>query len=281
MRQIVFRTKSKIGIINYISDIYNLWHADWNGLAMSNLSIIFNCMKRMKIIIALVLLASITTFGQRDSKIPLLGQKAPTFTGKSTQGTINFPDDFGKDWKVILSHPQDFTPVCTSELLELARLQDDFKDLGVEIVVISTDMLSQHEKWVEAMEDISKKVNDPVKIEFPLVDDNSKAIAEKYGMLHDHSNSARSVRGVYIIDPQNNVRFTQFYPVEVGRSMHEIKRAIIALQTAEKNDVVIPSDWSPGDDVLLYHYQKKDLEDPNVNEVDWFLIYKSLTSSIN
>jgi peroxiredoxin (alkyl hydroperoxide reductase subunit C) len=86
---------------------------------------------------------------------------------------------------------------------------------------------------------------------------------------------------VYIIDPQNNVRFTQFYPVEVGRSMHEIKRAIIALQTAEKNDVVIPSDWNPGDDVLLYHYQKEDLEDPNVNEVDWFLIYKSLASSLN
>ena len=126
-------------------------------------------MKRMKITIALILLAAITVFGQRDSKIPLLGQQAPSFTGQSTQGTINFPDDYGNDWKLILSHPQDFTPVCTSELLELASLQDDFKELGVEIVVVSTDMLAQHEKWVEAMENISKKENDPVKIEFDLM----------------------------------------------------------------------------------------------------------------
>jgi peroxiredoxin (alkyl hydroperoxide reductase subunit C) len=191
-------------------------------------------MKRMKIIVLLILLAAITTFAQRDSKIPLL---------------------------------------------ELANMQDEFKELDVDIIVVSTDKLSQHLTWVEAMENLELEDRDQVKIPFPLVDDYSKTIAEKYGMLHDHTNTTRYVRGVYIIDPENNVRFTQFYPMEVGRSIHEIKRVIIALQTAQENDVVIPSDFNPGDDVLLYHYKTKDLENPNVNQVDWFLTYKKIKSN--
>jgi peroxiredoxin (alkyl hydroperoxide reductase subunit C) len=235
-------------------------------------------MKKFKITAVLVLLATVT-MAQRESKIPLLGQQAPAFTGESTHGTINFPDDFGKDWKIIFSHPQDFTPVCTSELLELASMQDDFKNLGVEIVVVSTDMLYIHHAWVEAMENIKLDGREQVKIDFPLVEDHNKAIAEQYGMLQDHTNSTRYVRGVYIVDPANTVRFIQFYPVEIGRNMDEIKRAIIALQTAEENDVVIPANWKPGDDVLLYHYQQQDLKDPSVKEVDWFLIYKKLAST--
>ena len=233
-------------------------------------------MKKVKITVVLILLAAITTFAQRDSKIPLLGEKAPAFTGKSTQGQINFPDDYGKSWKLILSHPRDFTPVCSSELLELARMQDEFKDLGVDIIVVSTDSLHLHYSWIEALENIELKGQDPVTIQFPLVDDYSRTIAEKYGMLHDYTNTTISVRGVYVIDPENNVRFVQFYPMQVGRSMHEIKRAIIALQTAQENDVVIPADWNPGDYVLLYHYQQKDLENPKVHQVEWFLTYKKI-----
>lgn len=235
-------------------------------------------MKKIKITIVLVLL-SIVALAQQESKIPFLGEQAPAFTGVSTKGTIHFPDDYGTDWKLILSHPRDFTPVCTSELLTLASMQDDFRELGVDIIVVSTDELYMHRAWVEAMEKIKLKDGNPVKIQFPLIEDTSRVIAAKYGMLEYHPYSTRYVRGVYIIDPENTVRSIQFYPMEIGRNMQEIKRAIIALQTADKNDVVIPSDWNPGDDVLLYHYQKKDLERPDVHQVDWFLTYKKMKSN--
>ena len=208
----------------------------------------------------LVLLATVA-MAQPESRIPLLGEQAPAFTGVSTKGTIHFPDDYGTNWKLILSHPWDFTPVSTSELLELAGLQDEFRELGVDIIVVSADELYLHHAWVEAMEKMRLRDRDPVKIQFPMIEDTSKVIAEKYGMLQDYPHSTRHVRGVYIVDPENKVRSVQFYPMEIGMNMQEIKRVINALQTADENDVIIPADWHPGDDVLLYHYDKKDLKD--------------------
>ena len=126
------------------------------------------------------------------------------------------------------------------------------------------------------MEEIKFKNRESVKINFPLVDDNSRNIAKKYGMLHDPPNLTRAVRGVYIVDPENTIRFLQFYPSEVGRSIPEIKRAIIALQTSQQNDVYIPANWEPGDDVLLYHHNKELLANPDVYQLAWFLTYKKL-----
>jgi peroxiredoxin (alkyl hydroperoxide reductase subunit C) len=140
-------------------------------------------MKKVKITLVMVLLSAIT-FAQSESRIPLIGEKAPSFIGESTNGVINFPEDFGNNWKIIFSHPMDFTPVCTSELLELASMQNDFKKLDVDIIVVSTDTLYKHHMWLEAMEEIKFKNRESIKINFPLVDDNSRSIAKKYGMLH-------------------------------------------------------------------------------------------------
>jgi len=230
-------------------------------------------MKKVKIILVMVLLSAIA-IAQSEQRIPLIGEKAPSFKSESTNGIINFPEDFGNNWKLIFSHPMDFTPVCTSELLELASMQNEFKELDVDIIVVSTDTLYKHHMWLEAMEEIKFKNREYVKINFPLVDDNNRSIAKKYGMLHDPPNLTRAVRGVYIVDSENTIRFLQFYPTEVGRNIPEIKRAIIALQTSKRNDVYIPANWEPGDDVLLYHHNKEVLDNPDVYQLAWFLTYK-------
>lgn len=232
-------------------------------------------MKKIKASLFIVMLSAIT-IAQSAPRIPLIGEKAPSFTGESTNGVINFPEDFGRNWKVIFSHPKDFTPVCTSELLELAGMQDDFKELGVDIIVISTDKLAEHHGWVDEIEKIDFKGRGPCKINFPLVDDHKARISYKYGMIHEYRYTTRDVRGVFIIDSDNIIRSLQFYPMEIGRNMNEIKRSIIALQTSDKNDVFIPANWEPGNDVLLYHHDKKDLAHPDVYQLSWFLTYKKL-----
>ena len=232
-------------------------------------------MKRTTLI-SITLVLCVSLFAQNYTRIPLIGEKAPDFQGESTNGTINFPEDFGSSWKVILSHPKDFTPVCTSELLELARMQNDFKVLGVNVIVLSTDNLNDHYSWIAGMEKIKQDGRDPVKIDFPLVDDHTARISYKYGMLHETTSTTRDVRGVFIIDPDNVIRSFQFYPIEMGRNMLEIKRSIIALQTSDRNDVHMPVNWEPGNDVLLYHYDKKALESPDVYQLSWFLTYKKL-----
>jgi len=190
----------------------------------------------------------------QEVKIPLIGSKAPSFEAQSTSGDITFPDNFGKNWKILFSHPQDFTPVCTTELLELAYSNDDFEKLGVKIAVVSTDNLEHHKLWKTALEELDYKGRGMQKIKFPLIDDQKFAISKKYGMLHTPSSTTKDVRGVFIIDPQNNVRSINFYPMNIGRNMDEIKRIVVALQTSDKHEVSTPANWNPGDDVIVPHY---------------------------
>jgi peroxiredoxin (alkyl hydroperoxide reductase subunit C) len=232
-------------------------------------------MKKVNITFALVLLSAIS-FAQSESRIPLIGEKAPSFNALSTKGVIKFPKDFGNNWKLIFSHPSDFTPVCSSELLELALMQEEFKALNVDLIVISTDALTTHQDWIKGLELVKYKDQDPVKIDFPLIDDQGLDISKKYGMVHGHEDLAtrvKDVRGVFAIDPDNIIRFTQFYPMEIGRNMDEIKRAVIALQTSDKNQVLTPANWEPGDDVLLRGVNDEILSDPNVYQLTWFMTY--------
>jgi peroxiredoxin 2/4 len=216
------------------------------------------------------------------SRIPLLGEQAPEFTAETTQGTLDFPVDFGFKWKILFSHPGDFTPVCTSELMELALTQQEFKNLGVEVAVISTDNLEKHKLWVQSMEEMLTVDNHPLKINFPLIDDSKLNVGWAYGMLTADQSSFRAVRGVFIIDPRNKVRSVLFYPSEVGRNLDEIKRTVIALQTADKNTVLTPVNWKPGDDVLLpyptsFSYYDKDSEQtPGNYNLSWYMLYKKL-----
>jgi peroxiredoxin (alkyl hydroperoxide reductase subunit C) len=242
-------------------------------------------MKRNIVIFVVLVLSGSHAWSQGTSYwgIPLLGDDAPSFTAESTTGTINFPKDFGDKWKVLFSHPADFTPVCSSEILEMAALQDDFKNMNVDLIVISTDKLETHNKWVKSIDSVVYKNRKPQKINFPLVADEDHSIARRYGMIHANTSTTRYVRGVFIIDPMNKVRAMFFYPMNVGRNMDEITRTILALQTSDKNKILTPANWRAGDDVLIpatknpgdqRDLAKKDF--PDLYMLTWYMWYSKL-----
>jgi peroxiredoxin (alkyl hydroperoxide reductase subunit C) len=216
----------------------------------------------------------------RNFRIPLIGEIAPSFTAESTTGVLNFPGDFGRNWKILFSHPQDFTPVCSSEILELANLQGEFDKLGTKLVVISADPVETHLQWKKALENLEFKGRTPVKIKFPLVDDEKLTVSKMYGMVHSASNTTKDVRGVFIINPDNIVQAIYFYPTNIGRNTDELLRTLTALQTAAKNSVLIPANWKAGDDVLIPYIpkanEKADETSSGISKVAWFMTYKKL-----
>jgi len=241
-------------------------------------------MKKKTIFMLSLLLAGTIMFAQESEfkSIPLIGDEAPSFKAQSTNGTINFPADYGKNWKILFGHPLDFTPVCTSELLELAYMQSDFEELGVKLAVVSTDNLESHQNWKKSMESLTYDAHDPVTINYPLIDDANVKIAQKYGMIHPSNHTTEYVRGVFIIDPDNKVRALSFSPMQVGRNIDDIKRTIVALQTAEDNHVYTPANWQPGGDVIVPYVKSGDeggsmvanQDDPSVYQVSWYMTMK-------
>jgi len=217
----------------------------------------------------------------RNYRIPLIGEEAPSFATESTEGTINFPFDYGSHWKIILSHPMDFTPVCSTELIELANLQNEFKNLGVKLLIVSTDPLETHKQWKKALEQIEYKQYPRHNIYFPIADDSNLTISKLYGMIHLESDNIRDVRGVFIIDPNNIIRAEFFYPQEVGRNMDELLRTVIALQTTDRNNVMTPANWTKGNDVLVPFPLKANMsvmnkESGEYYQLSWFLIFKKV-----
>ena len=205
----------------------------------------------------------------QSTKIPLIGSEAPSFTAETTNGTLNFPNDYGKKWKILFSHPQDFTPVCSSELSELAYMQKDFEKLGAKIAIISSDNVAEHKRWKTWLEGLDYKGRGLQKIEFPLIGDELHVVSKLYGMLHTPTSSNKDIRGVYIIDPNNVVRSINFYPMQVGRNMQEIERILVALQTADREMVCTPANWKNGDDVIIPHFPYTEGElaaDPGIKD---------------
>lgn len=247
-------------------------------------------MKRM-IIILLMTLAVIKVWSQesydpvrkikedRNFRIPLIGENAPSFTAESTNGTINFPDDFGRKWKILFSHPADFTPVCTTEIMQLAEMQDQLDKLGIKIAVVSTDALSTHKQWKTSMESLKLNSKEAVKINFPLVEDDNKVISKKYGMIHPASNTTKAVRGVFIIDPDNVIQAIYFYPSRVGRNTDELIRTVTALKATASGQILTPVNWQAGNDVLVPYPPKTDQTGKPI-ELDgyyspvWYLWFK-------
>jgi peroxiredoxin (alkyl hydroperoxide reductase subunit C) len=249
-----------------------------------------NFMKRMILLIVLAFSAS-QLFSQkqasgpaedRNFRIPLLGEIAPSFTAESTNGTINFPEDFGRRWKILFSHPQDFTPVCSSEILELAHLQDQWDKLGVKVAVISTDDMKTHIQWKKALESLDLNDRGTVKIKFPIIADPDISVSKLYGMIHKESNTTKSVRGVFIIDPNNVIQAIYFYPSNVGRNTDELMRTVQALQTATANKVLTPVNWRAGNDVFIPY--PPDYSKPITSQVSeeglyapvWYMMYKKM-----
>ncbi len=242
---------------------------------------------KTKIALFLVSILLVGLAEAQNKQIPLIGSKAPSFTAQSTVGEFTFPDDFGASWKILFSHPKDFTPVCSSELLELAYLYEELAKMNVKFAVISTDEVNQHRMWKAHLEELDYKNRGKQQILFPLIEDPNMQSSIKYGMLHSPASTSRDIRGVYILDPNNIVRSINFYPIEVGRNMLEIERTIAALQTADATKMLTPANWELGDDMLVpyYPYTSKDLaENPslqndyyNVGDRMWF---KKSTASL-
>lgn len=184
--------------------------------------------------------------------MPRIGEKAPSFKAVTTQGDINFPADYAGKWTILFSHPADFTPVCTSEFMTFASMDEEFKALNTQLVGLSVDGLYSHIAWLRTIkEKIEYKGMKNVEVNFPLIEDITMEVAKKYGMIQPGESSTKAVRAVFFIDPQGVIRTIIYYPLSMGRNFDELKRVLIGLQTADAFGVALPADWRPGDDVIV------------------------------
>jgi alkyl hydroperoxide reductase subunit AhpC len=175
-----------------------------------------------------------------------LGDTAPDFEAETTLGRITFHEWLAGDWGVLFSHPRDFTPVCTTELGQVARLQRQFDERGVKLIALSLDTLQSHQQWLEDIRETQGTI-----VHFPVVADLDRSIANAYGMLHPGHDPAFTVRTVFVIDPARRIRLTITYPQTCGRNFQELLRAIDSLQLTDAHDVFTPAAWRAGEDVII------------------------------
>jgi len=186
------------------------------------------------------------------SPMPRIGEMAPSFKAVTTQGEIQFPEQFAGSWVIFFSHPADFTPVCTSEFITFASLMGEFDKLNTKLVGLSVDGLYSHIAWLRTIkEKIEYRGHKNVEVTFPLIEDISMEVAKKYGMIQPGESKTKAVRAVFVIDPKGMVRAIIYYPLSLGRNFDELVRVIQALQTADAFSVATPADWRPGDDVIV------------------------------
>lgn len=186
------------------------------------------------------------------TSMPRIGDPAPSFTANSTQGVINFPGDYAGKWVIFFSHPADFTPVCTSEFMTFASMQEQFAAYNTQLVGLSVDGLYSHIAWLRTIKDkITYRDMSNVDVTFPLIDDITMAVAQRYGMIMPGEDSTKAVRAVFVIDPRCVIRAIIYYPLSLGRNFDELLRVVKALQTADHFEVATPADWRPGDRVIV------------------------------
>jgi alkyl hydroperoxide reductase subunit AhpC len=175
-----------------------------------------------------------------------LGDTAPDFEADTTEGHLSFYDWKGDSWAVLFSHPKDFTPVCTTELGTVAKLKPEFEKRNVKVIGVSVDPLDSHQGWAADIEETQGAA-----LNFPLIADPDKDVADKYDMIHPNASDTLTVRSVFIIDANNKVRLTLTYPASTGRNFDELLRVIDSLQLTEDYKVATPADWKDGDDVII------------------------------
>lgn len=186
------------------------------------------------------------------ASLPLIGDPAPAFKAVTTQGEIDFPKQYEGSWVILFSHPADFTPVCTSEFITFASLEQKYAEANCKLVGLSVDGLYSHIAWLRTIkEKISYKGHQDIDVNFPLIEDITMKVAKLYGMIQPNEDSTKAVRAVFFIDPKGIIRAMIYYPLSLGRNFDELYRALIAMQTADAFDVATPADWRPGDDVII------------------------------
>jgi thioredoxin-dependent peroxiredoxin len=175
-----------------------------------------------------------------------LGQIAPDFEQKSSAGAIKFHDYLGDSWGILFSHPKDYTPVCTTELGEVARLTPEWAKRNVKVIGLSVDTADRHVGWEKDIEETQGQ-----KVTFPMIADEDKKVSALYGMIHPEADPAVTVRSVYVIDPAKKVRLMLVYPPSAGRNFEEILRVVDSLQLTDSHKVATPVNWRDGDDVII------------------------------
>ena len=217
----------------------------------------------------------------QDNKMPTIGEKAPSFKAVTTQGDINFPEDYQGKWVILFSHPADFTPVCTTEFMTFTKMMDEFKAMNTELVGLSVDSLYAHIAWLRRINELEWKGMKNLEVTFPLIEDIRMEVANKYGMIQPGQSNTQAVRAVFVVDPEGIIRLILYYPLSTGRNFDEIKRVIQALQKTDSDGVATPADWRPGDDVIVppagsFSSAKERMENPDDGTycLDWFMCFK-------
>lgn len=184
-----------------------------------------------------------------------LGDTAPDFTADTTEGKVRFHDYIDGSWCVFVSHPKDFTPVCTTELGSMAAMKHEFDKRGVKLMGISVDSVEDHQKWKDDIKEVTGAM-----VNYPMIGDSNLEVAKLYGMLHPNATGTAkdrkapdnaTVRNVFIIGPDKKIKLIMTYPMSTGRNFHEILRAIDSLQLTAKNSVATPANWKQGEDVII------------------------------
>jgi peroxiredoxin (alkyl hydroperoxide reductase subunit C) len=219
---------------------------------------------------------------EQQTRLPLIGEKAPAFHAETTQGPLNFPDDFKGKWVVFFSHPADFTPVCTTEFMTFATMQPEFEALNCKLLGLSIDSTYSHIAWLRTIkEKIEYKGMKNVEVTFPVISDLTMDVSRAFGMLQPGASNTQAVRAVFIIDPEGKIRALLYYPLSNGRNMQEVKRLLIAIQHSDLHKIATPANWQPGDDVIVpppgsCGTAKERVEKPaeGTTVLDWFMVLK-------
>ena len=212
--------------------------------------------------------------GVETAGMPRIGERAPDFQALTTQGPLSMSDLKGQ-WVVLFSHPGDFTPVCTTEFVALARLAEEFAKRNVKLVGLSVDSIHSHLAWLR---NIEEKLG--VKIPFPVIADVDMKVANKFGMIQPEASTTAAVRALFVIDPEGFIQALVYYPLQTGRSTDEILRLIDALQTTYQHHVATPADWHPGEKVIvpppLTQEQVEELQRSDYEKIDFYLMKRDL-----
>lgn len=216
---------------------------------------------------------------EKYNKMPLIGDIAPSFKAITTNGDINFPEDYKGKWVILFSHPGDFTPVCTTEFMTFGFMSNEFKQINTELIGLSIDSNLSHIEWLRVIEKLKWNGKNNINITFPVIADTKMEVATKYGMIHENQSDTKTVRAVFIIDPESKIRTILYYPQSIGRNFKEIKRIVMALQKTDSDKCLAPADWEPGDDVIIPPVttfkasNEIELADDSYY-LDWFLCFK-------
>ncbi|WP_378182809.1 peroxiredoxin [Aquimarina sp. SS2-1] len=208
--------------------------------------------------------------------IPRIGDNAPDFEAVTTHGKLRFSEFAESKWVILFSHPADFTPVCTTELSGFAERRKEFEALNTKLIGLSIDSIHSHLAWVNNVLEKTK-----VYLDFPIIADIDMKVAKLYGMLQPNESETAAVRAVFFIDPYQKIRLIMYYPLNVGRNMDEILRALEALQISDKYKVALPLNWKKGDKVIVpppktLTEMEDRIQDKSCEKVDFYLARKDL-----